>query len=575
VLTIILMLLGAAAELLTIGAVVPFLALLAAPETASINPASAFLVGLLERGPFDNFAVSATLLLVVLALSAAMLRLMLSWGIYKFVFGLAHDIGLAIFQRLLHQPYIFHIRRNSSEVLSAIEKVQSVAFGILLPLLQGATSLVIAFFIIAMLFLVDPVVASIAASSMALVYLLVSLATARVLKLSSTVIATASRERIKVTQEGLGGIREVLIDGSQYVFVETFRSIDREYRNTQSLQAFVGTAPRFVVEAAGIVLIALLALHLSFQPGGVSAVLPVLGALALGAQRLLPLLQLVYQGWSQFRGTRDSLIDVVRLMTAPTGEGGEEALVACDGAPLKFSRVMELTDVSFRYGDGLPAIRNVSLRIHKGTRVGFIGKTGSGKSTLFDLVMGLLTPTSGEIRIDDRPILGRDTRSAWQRQLAHVSQNIYLLDNSIAANIAFGAPGREMDLQRVREVARAAQIGEFIEELPEGYETMIGERGVRLSGGQRQRIGLARALYKKASILVLDEATSALDEETEAAVMDCIGRLHEDLTILMIAHRVSTLSQCNLIVRMEEGRIAGVGSYAEMLGAEATKRSWQ
>ena len=284
--------------------------------------------------------------------------------------------------------------------------------------------------------------------------------------------------------------------------------------------------------------------------------LPVLGALALGAQRLLPLLQLIYSGWTSMNTSRQSLADVVAILDLPI-EGRYQSTEPIE--PLPFEGKIELEGVSFRYGPDRPLVlKDVSLTVNKGARVGFIGKTGSGKSTIMDLVMGLLQPTSGQIKIDGTVLTLENVRE-WQAQIAHVPQAIYLSDTTIAANIAFGVAESEIDLVRVQEAARHAELEDFIESLSDQYNSIVGERGIRLSGGQRQRIGIARALYKQAKLLVFDEATSALDNETEAAVMASIGSLHRDLTILIIAHRLSTVEKCDQIYRLDGGRLVGRG----------------
>jgi len=295
--------------------------------------------------------------------------------------------------------------------------------------------------------------------------------------------------------------------------------------------------------------------------GGIAAALPVLGALALGAQRLLPLLQQVYSGWTISMGNRQALFDVLGLLDEPLAVAPDLAQPLAMTPP----QLIEFAGVGFRYTEETSwVLRDFSLSVPMGTRVGIVGKTGSGKSTVMDLLMGLIEPTEGEIKIDGR-CLDEGSRRAWQRQIAHVPQAIYLSDASIAENIAFGADRDAIEMERVREAARRAELHDFIESLPEGYGTIVGERGVRLSGGQRQRIGIARALYKQASVIVFDEATSALDNQTEAAVMRSIFGLREDLTVFIIAHRLSTVEGCDLVVSLSNGRIDRVGTYDEVI----------
>lgn len=565
-LTILLMLVGAVAELMTIGAVLPFLALLSDPARASALPSIRFVYDMLGWQAGEDLVGKATLLLIGIASFAALIRLILTWVSQSFIFRLGHDMAVEIYARMLRQPYSYHVQRNTSEILAAIEKVQTAIFGVLLQLMQATVSAVMAIFILAILIAIDPFTALVAAALLAVLYVVVSIGTQRLLVGNSRIINRAHTQRMKQLQEGLGGIRDILIDGSQPVFEQSFRRYDDQLRKAQMANMFVAAAPRFVVEAIGIILITLLALYMSSQVGGLVPAIPILGALALGAQRLLPLLQMIYLGWSRAAGSLDTLSEIVGLANIGL-PSTTKAPVA--GAVLPFRHKIVLENVGFRYaGSRRPALRNINLEIGRQERIGFVGRTGSGKSSLLDLVMGLLDPTSGKIRIDGAE-LDEATRANWQAQIAHVPQFIYLADNSIAANIAFGQPEEIVDPMRVRAAAAQAEIDDFIQGLPEGYQTEVGERGIRLSGGQRQRIGIARALYKNAQVLILDEATSALDDETEAAVIGGLTRPESGLTILMIAHRLSTLKSCNRLVRLEAGQIVATGSYDEVIGAAA------
>jgi ABC-type multidrug transport system fused ATPase/permease subunit len=350
-------------------------------------------------------------------------------------------------------------------------------------------------------------------------------------------------------QEGLGGIRDVLLDHSRPVFVETYERAEAGFRDARVRNALLAGGPRFAVEAIGMVLIAIVAVTLVQGPGGLASAVPVLGALALGAQKLLPLIQQVYNGWASTMANRKVLMDVVALLDRPV-----PSMVSAKTA-LPFEAAIELDHVYYAYPGGrATALHGVGLTIRKGARVGIAGKTGSGKSTLIDIVIGLLEPNEGEIRVDGVKLTPAN-RPEWQRNIAHVPQAIFLADASVAENIAFGVRKDEIDRERVRRAAEQAELAEVVEALPEGYDTRVGERGIQLSGGQRQRVGIARALYKQASVLVFDEATSALDTETESAVMAAIERLDRDLTILIIAHRLSTLESCDTVVRLEEGKI--------------------
>lgn len=555
-----LMILGALGEFLTIGAVLPFLALISDPSIVDRIPALKLVFDALGWEASRDFALLATVLLVGVAVSAALIRLLLTWVSQKFVFQLGHEIGIEIYSRLLRQPYSYYVSQHTSEAIAAIEKIQIAVLSVVLPLMQGCIAAVLALAICGILVSIDPSTALTAAASMAIIYVGVSIASRRALKRNSVIIAGMQARRVKQIQEGLGGIRDILLDHSQAVYERTFRKLDYTYRRAQAGNLFIHAAPRFIVESSGVALLALLAYHLSRQPGGLMAAVPVLGALALGAQRLLPLVQLIYNGWSQATGSAQVLDDVVDLMQMPIHETGRK-----QGVHKPFGRSVEFRDVTFRYKNGLDVLKQVNLTLPKGVRLGLIGETGSGKSTFLDLLMGLLVPHHGQIFVDDE-LLTYENLGDWQRHIAHVPQSIYLSDSSIASNIAFGQTEAEMDRDTIIDAAKRAQIHEFITTLPEGYETEAGERGVRLSGGQRQRIGIARALYKQAAILILDEATSALDNETEASVVQSISTTGSDLTIVMIAHRLSSLRGCDVIVRMDGGQIVDKGSFNEIIG---------
>jgi ABC-type multidrug transport system fused ATPase/permease subunit len=366
----------------------------------------------------------------------------------------------------------------------------------------------------------------------------------------------------------LGGIRDVLLDGTQPVYCEIYRKADYGMRRAYGNIIFASASPRFAMEALGMVLIAALAYGISRTSGGVAAALPVLGALAFGAQRLLPALQLGYAAWAQISGSQASLAYTLELLEQPLSP---DATVPATALPFRTSARLE--GVWFRYTNNGPwVLSNIDLVIRKGARVGFVGTTGAGKSTALDVLMGLLPPTQGDLLVDGERVVGSRVR-AWQRAIAHVPQSIFLSDDSFAENIALGVARNAIDMARVRQAAHQAQIGDFIESRPQGYDARVGERGIRLSGGQRQRIGIARALYKNASVLIFDEATSALDNATEQSVMDAIESLDRELTILLIAHRLTTVRRCDVIVELEHGRVVCQGSYDELLKSSPSFRN--
>jgi ATP-binding cassette, subfamily B, bacterial PglK len=557
-LLLILMVVGALAELISIGAVVPFLAILANPAQTIEQPG---LVRLIAHFGWSDVRVirwNLTFLFVTAALVSGGSRLVLLYAVAKFNFGMAHDLCSEVHRRTLYQPYSVHLARNSSEVIGSISKVDAVA-GVVYGLLTGISATLMGIFIIVALIVIDPWMAVLSLVGFGSIYVVVSLLTRKRLADNSRVNSTAFGARVQALQEGLGGIRDVLLDHTQSVFISRFDNIDRKYRRSQASTYFIGPSPRFVVETMGMVLIAALAFTLADKQGGIGFAIPVLGALALGAQRLMPLLQQAYQGWVIVIGHQHVLRDVLDMVRQPLPPVFNHITKA-----LPFEYEIRFQNVTFRYQQNLaPVLSDVDLTIPKGAHVGIVGQTGSGKSTLMDLLMGLSVPSSGQIFVDGQQ-LDDITLVAWQKNIAHVPQDIFLSDASFAENIAFGVPEDVIDHVRVQQAAEKAQIAAFIASTQYGFKTLVGERGARLSGGQRQRIGIARAFYKGAKVLIFDEATSALDNETEETVMNAIRKLGTDLTVIMIAHRVSTLSQCNLVLRIDNGSLEMLGSYRDL-----------
>ncbi|MEY3473620.1 MAG: hypothetical protein RL087_78 [Pseudomonadota bacterium] len=543
------------AEVFSIGAVLPFLGVLTSPEKVFAHPYAQPLIERLGITEPRGLLWPATLLFCSAALLSAGIRITTIWLRTRMTFATGADLSMEVYRRTLYQPYAVHLSRNSSEIIDAISgKVNTVIFNVLGPLLIIASNALMLAVILAALLMYKPLVALVTFAGFGLIYLAIYWISRAHLQANSRQVAAGSTQRIKSLQEGLGGIRDVLLDHTQAVYCAEYQKADRRMRRAQANNAVTGEVPRFAIEALGVCLIAGLAFTLARQPEGFSAALPVVGALAIAAQRMLPLLQQIYYAFTSLSGSDRSLQDTLALLEQPMPADSPTASPTASGEPLRFEREIECRGLGFRHRPDRPwALQGLNLLIAKGSRVGFIGTTGSGKSTLLDLLMGLLPPTEGQLRVDGQPITAANA-GRWQRRIAHVPQSIYLSDASIAQNIAFGVPQQQIDMARVRQAAEQAQMAQTVNGWPQGYDTLVGERGVRLSGGQRQRIGIARALYKQADVLVFDEATSALDSATESAVMAAIDALGRELTILIVAHRISTLSGCDEIVELKAGQ---------------------
>jgi len=561
------MLASSVAEVLSLAAVLPFLAVLAKPEGLWNQPLTQQWAPRLGIASAEALLLPITVAFALAALAAGAIRLLNLWLNGRLAAAIGSDLSCEAYRRTLYQPYAVHLERNSSQLMASISTdVTRVIYLVLNPLLLLLSSGLIAACLVATLLAIDWGIALGTGLGVALVYSTAMATSHLPLQQLARQQVFLSQRLIQALQEGLGAIRDVLLNGQQRIYGSFYREADQPLRRAGADASFLSTYPRLVLEPAGMALIAA-AGYLLVRQQGISRALPLLGVLALGAQRLLPMAQKVYEGWAQSRSAKDSLAAVMQLLDQPLP--ADSYLPPPDPVPLRSS--IRFEDVHFRYGADLPEVlQGLNLQIRRGDRIGLIGSTGSGKSTTLDLLMGLLQPTSGRILVNGEDL--HDARdpgrlAAWRAAIAHVPQSIYLADSSIAENIAFGVSPDRIDQERVRRAAQQAQIAGFIESRPQGYASFVGERGIRLSGGQRQRIGIARALYKQAEVLVFDEATSALDTSTEQAFMEAIETFSRELTIVMIAHRLSTLQQCDRIIRLDRGVVQLAGRPAEVLNA--------
>jgi len=558
---LVLMLVSAFAQVFSLGAVVPFLGVLVAPDRVFNQPFVADVAMTWGMTSAEELVAPLTIMFAVAAVTAASLQMLVLWINTRLAVATGSELSIEVYRRTLYQPYSVHASRNSSEVISGIiNKVNDVVFGVILPLLTLVSSTLLLIAILIALLVINPLIAMVTAISFGASYALITRTARRRLIRNSARIANEQTQVVKALQEGLGGIRDVLLDGTQPFYCERYRQADKPLRQAQGNNVFIAGSPRPMMEALGIVLIAVLSYAFSQSAEGISSALPALGAIALSAQRLLPTLQHMFASWASITGNNNTLADIIDLLGQPI----ELQQKNLSPTPL-FQHTIDFVDVHFRYNSDAPMVLDgLNLTVPKGAKVGFVGTTGSGKSTVLDLLMVLLTPTKGALLIDGKAINSKRIR-ALQQTIAHVPQSIYLADTTLAENIAFGVPLEAIDLDRVKQAAKQAQIADFIEGNQGGYFAEVGEKGIRLSGGQCQRIGIARALYKKASLLVLDEATSALDTETERLVMNAIEGIDRNLTVFIVAHRITTIQNCDIIVELDRGKIVTQGTYEQLL----------
>jgi ATP-binding cassette subfamily B protein len=564
-LLLVLMLLTSATEIVSIGAILPFLGILTLPEQFFESPSAQLLVKLLNLTDHTQLLLLLAVIFTVAILLAGVMRLILLWFSTRLSFATGKDLSVSIYRRTLYQSYEVHCSRNSGEIINDIlSKANAVVCNIAMPVLTMMSSTLMLAIVIVTLLALNPVIAMSVFGGLGIIYGGIIYLTRKQLLIYGGRIASESNQIIKSLQEGFGGIRDVLIDGSQDTYCQIYQDADASLRRAQGNSMFISQSPRYVIEALGMMLFVTVAYSIAQKTGGVNNAIPMLGALALCAQRLLPVLQQAYISWASIRINQASLKDTLDLLDQPLPSYVSQLAIQ----QLPFNRSISLKQLDFCYNQQRPyVLKQINLTIAKGSRVGIIGTTGSGKSTLLDIVMALLQPTRGVLLIDDEIVTSENYRS-WQANIAHVPQTIFLADSTIENNIAFGVPKDQIDHRRVREAAQQAQIAESIQKWPDKYQSKVGERGIRLSGGQRQRIGIARALYKQANVIIFDEATSALDNETEQEVMQAIESLSKDLTILIVAHRLTTIKNCTQIVELHEGVIKKIGNYEQVVNSK-------
>ena len=510
---LILMLASGVAELLSLGSVIPFLAVLSDPNQFWAEPQVRQLASWFGCKVASDLLLPTTFIFAFSTVLATFIRLTTLWANGRLAAIIGSDLSCESYKRTIYQPYGVHVRRNSAQVITAITTQIGQTVAAINALLQIITFSVVALCLLAGLLLIDYSIAISAILVFGGAYLILALTTRSVLRGNSHLIYRASTQQLKSLQEGIGAIRDVLIDGSQSFYLQKYKEADRPLRTLSALNAFLTAFPRYVLEALGIVFIAFIGLIIVFGEGSSGSVISLLGVFALASQRLLPALQQIYSGWAVLKGENAAIQSVFAMLNQPLSPQSNSS------QSFRFRKSIYLESVDFRYdSDQSLVLRGLNLNIHRGERIGLIGGTGSGKSTTVDLLMGLLEPTSGKLLVDGINVHDSNDPNlllSWRASITHVPQNVYLIDATIAENIAFGVRCNDINFSRVTESAKKAQISDFIEDLPLGYNTVVGENGIRLSGGQRQRIALARALYKQSKVIILDEATSALDTETE------------------------------------------------------------
>ncbi|WP_160484590.1 ABC transporter ATP-binding protein [Aurantiacibacter rhizosphaerae] len=568
---------SAMASAAMVASVFPFLSVLAQPNEVEKSTALSWAYGAYGFTDEYNFLIALGAASFVVIVVGNLLQIARVYVIARYTAMRTHAISLRLLSAYLAQPYEYFIDHHSSEMSAKVlDEAHRVVALFLRPILEVISAGLTIFAVFILLVIVNPTIAFVALFFIGSLYTGVFTFSRRAVARMGQERAEANHERYRNTSEALGAIKDIKLLGCEGEFLGRFSAASHRMAVTQSTVSVLGQTPLYVIQTVGlggVIALCLVMINREAYMSGTALtnLVPVLGVFAFGAQRLMPELSRAYQNLTQinYGGPALNLVynDVVK-MPPPEHPG----VAAKDGfdfdAPLRVERV------TYHYPSAeRPSLRDINIDISAGQRIGIVGATGAGKTTLVDIVLGLLQPTHGTLSVGDKPIGPGDIRQ-WQRNVGYVPQEIFLTDASVAENIAFGVPKEQIDLDRVRHVSQIAKIDAFVmSDLPSGYETSIGEKGVRLSGGQRQRLGIARALYRDPHLIVFDEATSALDNLTEKEVMSAIDALPGDKAVVLIAHRLSTVERCDKIALLDAGRIVGYASWAELLvQSDAFKR---
>lgn len=539
-------------EMLSLFSIIPFIKAITDTNTLYENTYINHAIKILNINNEENLILISTIIFISFILLANKIRIFNLWFTNNIAAKIGNELSGKSYFNNLNQNYENHINKNSSEVIALIGNYIVKTIDFIYSFLQLIAAIIISSLIILSLFLYNWEITITCIFIITIFYYLIINIVKNRLNLNSKLIVNNTNKQIKIVQETLGNIRDIILEGNQDRFLQIFKKTDKIIRLRNAENATIAGFPRFLMEAIGITLIAIIAFILVKMNFDSTFIFSTLGILALGTQRILPAFQLIFYSWSALQSSREPTIRVLDFL-----ENISTKKYLNTKRKFEFNKEIVFKNISFKYqGSHEETLSNINLTIKKGEIIGIMGETGSGKSTFVDLFMGLLIPTKGEIYVDELCInKNLYLNDSWRRKISHLPQNLFILDDTFINNIAFGKFSDEINIKRVKESAKKALLKSKIESLPKNYETIIGEKGGKLSGGQKQRLGLARAIFRNKEILVLDEATSALDLKTETLIMKNIKSISQNNTVIIISHRLSTLDFCDKIYEVKNKKL--------------------
>lgn len=563
-LLLLMILLMALLDMIGVASILPFMAVLTNPSLVDTNLFLNFLFTTSSVfGVSDNqqFLFILGLLVFIMIVVSLLFKAVTTYAMLRFMRMREYSIGKRLVEGYLNQPYSWFLDRNSAELgKNILSEVTQILANSIMPFMEIIAKGAVSIAIIILLITVDPKIALIVGFLFSGLYFLIFFSIKGYLNRIGNERLESNKSRFVVVNEAFGAAKEIKVSGLEKIYINLFSNPAYIFARTTASQGIIAQIPRFILESLAFGGILLIILYKMAQTGNFNSILPIFSLYIFAGYRLMPAIQQIYSSFTSLTFSAPALEklynDLKNLKPITLNE---------DKSILPLNKSINLKNIHYNYPNtSRVSLKNINLEIPAKSTVGFVGSTGSGKTTLVDIILGLLEAQKGTLKIDEKVITKENTRS-WQRSIGYVPQHIYLKDDSIAANIAFGVSHENINQKMLERASKIANLHNFvIEELPNQYQTSVGERGVRLSGGQRQRIGIARALYNNPQVLILDEATSALDNETEKAVMDSVNNLRKDITIILIAHRLNTLKNCDIIFKLDRGQIARQGTFQEL-----------
>jgi len=569
-------LLAALFQTLGVVSILPFMSIVMQPEIIESNRWLNWLYNSLDFTSVNSFIIFIGFLMLLLIIIGNLTSALATWLKVRFVWRKNHNISSALLKKYLSMPYVYFLTQNTADLSKNIlSEVRVLTENFMLPLIEIMIKSFVAIGILSMLLFTNVYVTILSVIIFGGSYGLIYFYFHDKLRINGAKRLKENKQRFKTAGEALSGIKDIKVMGRENFFYHRYLKHSRKYSNLVAWSVLIRTMPRFLLEIIAFGGIVTLVLYFITTTGNANEVIPTISFFAFAAYRLLPALQVVFASFTQVRFSQMTVNRIIKDLSEKGGFSKQFLIYEKEPVkPMPFNTSLQLKEVSFSYPNtNETIIHNISLPIQHNTSVGLVGPTGAGKTTLGDIILGLLTPQKGEFSVDGVKINENNILN-WQKNLGYVPQHIYLSDDTIINNIAFGIPGEKIDRKAVEHVARISNLHDFIvSELPNGYETIVGERGIRLSGGERQRVGIARALYHDPEVLVLDEATSSLDGITESAVLEAINNVAKLKTIIIIAHRLTTVKDCDIVYLVDKGKIIGQGTYNELMSSNASFRA--